>query len=157
MKRTQKLVLFIGLLISSQVFYSQKMALNNENQEISIRKEKALTEHLRLEKEQTDLKDSSQKLEQQQKQLKDALKKVEKRKAQIEKAENNIEKTTKDIANKQDQTQKLKNEINTRVLPEDKLRKNEINLKEQEIEILKLQNKLAQQQKDFDTLLQSKS
>jgi len=50
----------------------------------------------------------------------------------------------------------LKNEINTRVLPEDKLRKNEINLKEQEIEILKLQNKLAQQQKDFDTLLQSK-
>ena len=95
MKRTQKLVLFIGLLISSQVFYSQKMALNNENQEISIRKEKALTEHLRLEKEQTDLKDSSQKLEQQQKQLKDALKKVEKRKAQIEKAENNIEKNNK--------------------------------------------------------------
>ena len=68
-----------------------------------------------------------------------------------------MKKTTKDIANKQDQTQKLKNEINTRVLQEDKLRKNEINLKEQEIEILKLQNKLAQQQKDFDTLLQSKS
>jgi len=67
-----------------------------------------------------------------------------------------LKKTTKDIANKQDQTQKLKNEINTRVLQEDKLRKNEINLKEQEIEILKLQNKLAQQQKDFDTLLQSK-
>lgn len=67
-----------------------------------------------------------------------------------------MKKTTKDIANKQDQTQKLKNEINTRVLQEDKLRKNEINLKEQEIEILKLQNKLAQQQKDFDTLLQSK-
>lgn len=152
MKFLKNVVIWVCLLLSCEIFYGQGKVEKKIDIEFA-RDVKMLKEQKRLGDELNALDQSSKKLDKQKNDIKSAEKKIEKRKQNIKNAQKAIEKTNKKIAKKQQNNEIFKSVISASKVDEDKRYKGEIKSKEQEVKILKLQAKLAKQQKELDDML----
>lgn len=137
----------ICLFIASQSFYGQETNSNSSNQEILLNKEK---EHAKRTLE------NQKELQKRQDLLKQDQDKAQKRQRKIESAQKKIERTKKDIKKTEDKNQKIQDELKLNKFPENKIQQKKIKSKQYELDVLKLQSKLTQQQQDLTKLLDSK-
>ncbi|MBS7255230.1 hypothetical protein [Flavobacterium branchiicola] len=144
MKCIAKLLFTLVLILVSNFTFSQQAMTPERAQQIAL--SKSDTESMKSSQ------DYLKKLEDEQKRLKKEQNKTEKYQKDLKSAQKDIEKTSKKIEKLEAQNQKVSNRITTSTLSVEDAQKQQIKLKENELEIQKLKLKKIDQQKKLEKI-----
>ncbi|MFZ0596073.1 MAG: hypothetical protein WAM46_03755 [Flavobacterium sp.] len=142
MKHALKLLFALLFILNSNSFFAQQSAISETSQQVLQKKadkeaQKSTNEYRR-------------KLQDDQSQLKKEQKKVEKHQRDLKNSQNDLDATNKKIDKLETANQKLGSKINSSSISPEDLQKQQIKLKEKDLEIQKLKLKKIEQQKKLD-------
>lgn len=144
MKYSLKLLFALLLILNSNSFFAQQSATGQISPEIIQKKAD--------QESQKSTNQYSRKLDDNQSQLKKEQKKVERNQRDLKNSQDDLDSTNKKIDKLESDNQKLASKINSGSNSPEYLQKQQIKIKEKDLEIQKLKLKKIEQQKKLDNL-----